>query len=807
MLTNFWFDLKYAVRLWTKAPGYFLVCMTVVALSVGLALWASVLAYTITMKPLPFAGSEQWMNIQVAKNATATASTRIDQYSYQELLKRTGNVDHLGAYAADTAMLSNGHTASRLRAAAITPRLLATTGVLPVAGRLFDEQDGNKEAAPSAILSFSTWQTYFAGDTGIVGKQVRIDGRSVQVVGVMPQDFFAFEDFEVWFPLRLAALTSPEDGVALAAFLMLGNGQQPGSVLPEIKAAIDEVNQQYSAKFDAGRHVVLVPARRMFTNGMTPVVSMISLIAVAVLLLGCVNIGLVFFARLLERSRELALRMALGSSRWRMLRQCLLESSLVMLPGLLLGVLLTTLGVRWTSSISAYVTQYLANGREGNPLIVRPSDLLIALVLAATLWLLSTLIPSWRIAKQDASLSLGGSGKGVAKAGGSKTASAIVGFQVLLSSLVLVVCVNLMFAVRAETSKPTGLDSSRLMLSTYPSNFGSRYPDIATRVQYLANLSASVARLVPGTEVAYASAVPTRAAPVAVAIEGRERSAGQGTLKLPLTAVSENYFRMLGIGLRAGRLFDSSDREGALATVIVDEVTAARHWPGQDPLGKRIALAPGTDDSLATVVGVVSAVGHEPYSDEPGSIYRPLRQANPSSFLLLAKLPDAGEHHRAALQQAAFSADQDLPLHNLQLADDYLNALDVTFTALVQAFGAISAITVLLSASGLFGLITRLVAGRTQEIGIRRALGSSPARIGWLFFRQGANYLVVALVGGALGLVIANLLSSSIPNILSNAGLVTPGVLLLIAAVIAASTYLPTRRAVALAPADALRYE
>lgn len=808
MQMNLWFDLKYALRLWAKAPGYFLVCTTVVALSVGLALWACVLVYTLTLKPLPFPGSERWMSVQLAKDATAKAQPAIDPYTYQELVKRTPSANYLGMYSPRTAMLSENHAATRLRAAAISPSLLAATGGVPLAGRLFDANDGLAEGSPTAIISYLTWQNYFAGDRNIVGKQARIDGRSVQIVGVMQEDFFAFDDYEVWFPLRPKALPAPDPAAdSVFAFVNLADGQTAQALQDEMNPAISDINQKYPARFDAARHLRLIPANRMFTHSFVPVQTMISLIAVAVLLLGCVNISLVFFARLLERSRELALRLALGSSRWRMLRQCLLESVLVMIPGLLVGVVLTTLGVRWTRWISDFITQYLDNGRDGNPLMVRPGDLLIAVAIAAVLWLLSTLIPSWRLAKQDPSLALGGSGKGTAKTGSAKSASAIIGFQVLISSLILVVCMNLMTAVREETSKPTGIDSSNVMLSTYPTVFGERYPDSTARVQYWATLSSAVERRIPGAQAAFATAVPTRANKEPVAIEGQVRAADQTALKLPVTAVSPNYFDVLGIRVRAGRFFNTSDIEGSLDSAVVDEVTAQRYWPGQNVIGKRIQLNPTENGPWLTIVGVASGVGHEPYGDAPGAIYRPIRQANPDSFLLIAKLPDSSPQHPAALKEAAYGADQDLPLHNLQYFNDYQKALDITFTALVPAFGVIAGITVILAGSGLFGLISRFVAVRTQEIGIRRALGSSPRRIMLLFMRQGAAYLAVGVVGMALGLVIANALSGSLPNILSHAAPVTLGVFLALTGVIFTATYLPTRRAVALEPADALRYE
>lgn len=808
MFSNFLFDFKHAYRLWTKAPGYFFVCTAVVALSVGLALWASVLAYTMTLKPLPFPGSERWMNIQVARTATSASKPEIDQYTYQEVIKSASLADHLGAYTASKAILGSDHATSMLRAAEISPKLLATTKVVPLLGRLFDVGDGQREAAPIAILSFLTWKNHFAGDPGIIGKQARFNGKSVQIVGVMPENFFAFSDFEVWFPLRLEQLTGPDAAKAgVTAFIILKDGQTVNTLLPEMKQVVDTVNQNYIKKFTSGRNIRLVPANRMFTIGFTPVVTMISLIALAVLLLGGVNVSLVFYARLLERSRELALRIALGSSRWRMLRQCLLESSLVMIPGLLLGVLLTIQGVSWTQGISTYTAQYLASGRDGNMLVVRPMDWLIALLIAALLWLISTLVPSWRLAKQDPSISLGGSGKGTTQSGSAKSASIIVGFQVFISSLILVICMNLMTAIREETSKPTGINSTNVMLSTDPTVLGARYADASSRVQYLSGLTAAIKKRLPGTEVAYTTAVPTRAPLQSVAIEGRENSADQGTLKLPVTAVSNNYFTLLDIRLRSGRFFDDSDIETSLNVAVIDEVTANRYWPGQDAKGKRIQLNPNESGSWLTVIGVVSAVGHEPYNDRPGVVYRPMRQANADGFLLLAKLTALAPQNRTALQEAIYSTDQDLSLHNLQYINDYLSALDVAFSALVPAFAVIALITMILAGSGLFGLISRFVVRRTQEIGIRRALGSSPARIMWLFLGQGAVYLVVGVIGGSVGLFIANLLSSSIPNILSHAALVMPGVFLLIAGVIFIATYLPTRHAVALEPADALRYD
>jgi predicted permease len=807
MAMNLWFDLKYAWRLVVKAPGHALLCTLVVALSVGLALWAYVLVRTLLLTPLPFANGDRWLSLQIAANRTTESVPDLDAYTYQEILKRSRSAEHIGAYSAGHAVLSEGEASTSLNSGTISPGLLVAMRPAAYLGRLFDANDAQPTAAPTAILSYETWQSYFAGDRSIVGKQARIDGRPVQIIGVMPRDFTAYlNDFDLFFPLRWKELARPADSTdTFTAFVRLKEGQEADGLAAQMQPAVEEVNRNYPKLFDAGRHLELIPGHLAGSHAYVPYAAMVSFIAMAVLLLGCVNISLVFFARFLERSHELALRTALGSSRLRLLRQCLLETMFVVALGLVLGIAIASSGVHWARSIGDTLTEFLANGRDPNPLTIRLDSLAAALVIATLVWLLSTLIPAWRISRQDAAVALnGGGGKGPLGGDKSRSVGTLVGLQVIISSLVLVICVSMSFAIREETNKSKGFDSTQVMLSTYPTVFGSRYPDLAARRTYWDNLTAGIKARLPGSEVTYATQVPTRAAPVAVSIENLERSAAQGTLKVPVTAVADNYFDLLGIKLRAGRLFDSTDDNNSQHVAVIDELTAQRYWPGQEAIGKRLQIDAGP---WLTIVGVVSAVGHEPFGDDIGVIYQPLRQTDTGAFLLLSKLPSAGDDARHALRAAAFALDRDLPLHNLQMLPDYLRALDVTFSALVPLFSAIAAMTVILAASGLFGLISRSVARRTHEIGLRQALGGTPRHIIGLFLRPGIVYLSVGIVGCGVGNLAANQLSQQIPNILAHAAPVLVAVIAVIAAVIFTASYLPARRAVVLEPGDALRYE
>lgn len=807
---NLLFDLKYAWRLLIKSWGYSLMCASVVALSVGLAVWTAVLGYSQIFKPLGFPGSQRWYSVQMAPEAKGRARPSVDAYTWQEMMKHNRSADHLGAFSDDALVLSEGQATTSLRGTAVSHRVLSETRVAPVLGRLFNATDGMPGAAPVAIISFDTWQNYFAGDPKIIGKTARIDAAPVQIVGILPRDYLIFDDYEVWVPLQLPTLARPQDStMTVSPLILLREGQSLAPIVNELKTAVDDVNRGYPKLFNAGRHVELVPAARMYNHGMTPILAMLGLVSAGVLLLGCVNISMVFFARLLERSRELALRNALGASRGRLLRQCLLETALIVLIGLAAGYGLAFLGVRWTHGISNFMSEVMASGRSTNLPTMRPVDLVFAVIAAIAVWLLSTLIPAWRIARQDAAVVLAGSGKGAAVRGSNKSVGLLVGLQVFISCVVLLTCGNVVVAVDKEGNKPSGIVTEDVMISTFATQFDQKTTDATRRLRYWEDLTAAIAKKVPGAELAITTAPPSRPVPVPASIETRQGGENQGALTLPVTVVSESYFTLLGIKLRAGRLFDSTDNSDSLKVAIVDEKMAARYWPDENVVGKRVRLNSTDDNSWLTIVGVVSTVPGGVYRPdaEVGSMYQPLRQAIPTAFHVLVKVPHGAADPRTALRAAAFSIDRDLPLHNLQKLDDFMRAIKLGTTAMIPLFIVVSLITAFLAATGLFGLISRSVAQRTQEVGIRRALGATTWRASSIFLRKGALYLAVAIAGGIVGILVMPPLSRAIPNILDHVLPVTAAVVLLMASVISTASYLPTRRAVALEPGDALRYE
>jgi hypothetical protein len=373
---------------------------------------------------------------------------------------------------------------------------------------------------------------------------------------------------------------------------------------------------------------------------------------------------------------------------------------------------------------------------------------------------------------------------------------------------VLVICANMVFSVRDEVAEPTGLDSARVVLSTYPTNLADFYTEANERSRYFEQLADTATSHLAGATIAFASAAPTSPVSIDVLLGHRASASRNDTLLLPLAQVSDNYFNLLGIKRIQGRVFDSTDNESAPQVAILDEQTAKRLWPNQDVMGQRLQLNPKQNGPWLTIVGVVSHV-RRTYMGDLGVIYQPLRQAVPTAFHVLAKLPTSTTNHdgTTALRAAAFAVNRDVALHNLRTLDDYLYANNLVYEMFVPGFTVMGAITALLAASGLFGLISRSVAQRTQEIGVRRALGGTRWQASKMFLRQGIFYLCVGVVGLALGIIVTSLISASVPNILARVWSVTVGVLALISLVIFTASYLPIRRAVALEPGDALRHE
>ncbi len=796
---NLWFDLKYAWRLLLKSPGHSLLCIGVVALSVGLSLVAYSVTNYIAFKPLGFPDSERWYVI----SDEAATGLALDNYTYQTLVKRSRNINHLGAISATRSVLSEGRASVNVSGTAITPALLKATHVAPILGRVFDAADSQ---TGTVMLSYATWQTYFAGDPNVIGKQTRINGTPMQIIGVLPQGFKAILAADLWFPLE-TKVTEPGDATAVIPIVDVNKTQSPDSVLNELNAVVSEVNLSYPDQFKADRKLAFYSAHQALNGKNIPLFRTMAVVVAFVALLGCVNISTLFFARMLERGRELAIRTALGCSRGRLIRQSLVESSLVALAGMAFGITLGILGLRGIRPLMERMYAAYSMTPPGD-MSVGYGDMMFAAAAATAMWLFSSLAPAIRVSKQDAAAVLAGSGKGAGNRGSTKSTALLVGFQVIISCFLLVVSCTLVVTMTRAANTRVGVTTDKVVVSVGGTHFGEQYVKQGDRLRYQDEFAAAIKTKLAGAEVAFTTALPGWPGPVsAVALESAEPTP-RDRLRLPLICVSDNYFRTLGISLRAGRLFDSTDNSASLNVAVLDEELAKRYWPGQDPLGKRIQLQPEANGPWLTVIGVVSNVKRILDTNNTSTVYRPLRQESPATVYTVVKLPRTVTETGALLAAVAFAVDRDLPLSNVQTLEWYLDGVAGPATFVGRIFALVALITVFLAAIGLFGMIVRSVLQRTPEIGVRRALGATQGQIITVFLRQGAMYLVVAIViGGGLGIVAINSVSAVTGSLMSLALPVALGVFASLTIVVFTASYFPARRAVALEPGDALRYE
>jgi putative ABC transport system permease protein len=531
--------------------------------------------------------------------------------------------------------------------------------------------------------------------------------------------------------------------------------------------------------------------------------------AAGIAMLGSMNIGMLFFARLKERSKELALRNAVGASRWSILRQCLLESSVIVIVGLLIGTTLAVGAGIWMQNQFEYLAEGVpyANTAEFR---VGWRHLVVAVLAAVGIWLLSTLAPAWRVSNQDASQVLAGGGKGVSGGVGAKAAGVLVGLQIMISCMVLVTCANTVNQIYTAANKPMGFNTDQIAVSRTTTRFGSAYQDPKKRLQYFETLASNVMARDADAKLAFATAVPgTDTVTTRMAFEANETVAVRDLPVLRVVPVSEDYFDVLGIKLRSGRLFDSTDNAESTQVAILDENFAKRYWPNQDPLGKRIRLNPADSGPWLTVVGIVSHVGlASDAASYKGKLYRPLNQAAPNEFVAIVKSPKPEPAVRSALTSAAFAADRDLPLGTVESLTQFFEKR--RSGGIDYVFVGVGIITAFLAATGLLGLISRSVALRVHEVGVRRAVGATQWQVTQLFLRQGALHLAIGIVfGGSLGvLATAGIGSTALfPGILDSIVGVTLAVFVGLAAVTLSASYFPTRRAAAVEPGNALRYE
>ena len=738
-------DVRYGTRSLRKSPGFAITAILVVALGVGANTAAFSLADFVLVRPLPFPESDRL--VKLWQTTPGYGRFELSPANYRDWRAMATTTRQMGAYTLRARNLVGSAEPRRLETAAVTPDLFAVLGAGALAGRAIAPPDSLQEQV--VVLGHALWQAQFGGATDIIGATVRLDGEPHTVIGVMPPSFrYPNRGIDAWTPLVLR-----EDDFAdrnnnyLNVLARLRDGVTVDEARREFAVIAARLEQQYPKENERTGSMV-VPLRDEMSQRARVLVLALCGAALCILLLACANLASLLLARATHRARELAVRAALGAGRERLVRQLVTESIALAAIGGIVGVAIAAAGVPLLAQLVPATL----------PIAAQPSVDVRVLVLAVLLICLTGLgfgvAPAMAAGRSRA---LDALRDGTRAAGGRtrKIRAALVITEVA-ASVVLLICSGLLLraVVRIQATDPGFRTEDVLTLRTalpWP-----KYAVTARRDEFYGRVLEGV-RALPGVqEAAYVTGLPMsmRGGIFPVALTGEAIVANE-TNSASLRMVTPRYFSTLGIPLRAGRDISDADTRGSPPVAVVSESFAERHWPGESAIGKRFNVA-FSERTIVGVVGDVRVRGLEPES-EP-QVYLSARQMADSSLIayppkeLVVRMAPAGGSLLPAIREIVRAADPEQPISNVRMLADIVADETASRVTQLRLLGALSLIALLIAGIGIHGLMAFTVSSRSQELGIRRALGEQAASILRRVLREG---IILAATGIAIGVIAA----------------------------------------------------
>ncbi|MBP1634516.1 MAG: hypothetical protein H6Q10_1090 [Acidobacteria bacterium] len=802
-MSGFLQDLRHAARTLLRSPAFALVGALSLALGIGAnSTIFSVVSATL-IAPLPYPGAERlvmvWQDMRARGGPADEWATPGNYFDWTEAREVFEDVAAVRGWA--TSLTSQGTAPEALPGASVTHRYFSVLGVAPAVGRAFAPSDDVPGAPRVVILSHGLWQRAFGGDPGIVGRAVLLADEPHEVVGVMPASFrpAVLADAALWRPMRLDPANAPRGLVVLRVVARLKPGVSREAADERLAVLARGLAERHPAtNRDVGIRLVGL-REQLFGPVRTGLLVLLSAVAF-VLLIACANVANLFMAHGSARAGALSVRMALGAGRARLVRHLMAESLLLAAAGGVLGVLIAGWGIDVLMGL-------VPKGRMAS---VEVGITWPVVAFTAGVSLLSALLfglaPAWQLTRAGAGgLQLSSSGRGQAGPRGTPLRRLLIVGEVAIALVLLVGAGLLLRSYAGLNQVDLGFDTRNVLVATVNPP-AARYPEPARLGQFYDRLIERAAAI-PGVEAAaLTSVVPFDGdSDVSFEIEGRPLPETEAHVPVAwYRLVSERYFEAMRIPIVAGRGFTRAEPAPCL---IVNETMAKRYWPGEDPIGRRIRA--GRDAPWVTVVGIARDVkSRGPAATPQVEMFMPYWFMPERGMAVLLKTPGDPLQHAAALREAVKGADPALPVASMDTMQRLRNdsiAEPRFFTVLLAAF-ALSGIA--LAAMGIYGVIAYTVAQRTNEIGVRVALGASRADVLRLVVLDGMR---LAVAGTVIGVAGAAALTRLIATLLFGVQPSDPLTFLLTACAVCAvallASYLPARAALRVDPLQALRSE
>ena len=819
-------DARYALRMLRKAPGF----TAVIVLTLGLGIGANTAIFSVIncvlLNPLPYSSPEQIVSL--FETESAEGQFPLTGQDFLDWRQDNQTFADMSVYSQrQPANASGAGEPEEVNIAATQANFFSLLGVRPLLGRAFVAGEDTEANRHVAILSYAFWQTHFGGARDAISKSVVLNGESFTVIGVMPAWYRTPGAADIWTPIDMAPKKLGPRG---EHYLRAIGRLKPGVTLAQARGDLKAVSARYEKQFpDSNKNVsaIVIPLREVLVgDSSSQLWTMFGAVAL-VLLIACANVANLMLARSTQRQREMALRGAIGATRGRLVRQLLTESVIVSLAGGAVGVVLAFVGVSLLRDAQGFdVTQ-------PTPIRIDAMALAFSLAVSVIVGLLFGLAPALQTSDLNLSDWLKSKGTGALGTGGRARylRDVLVAGEIALSLALLIGAGLLLRTFAKLRAVDMGVHGDNVM--TAEVNLpAAKYKTIDQCDGFTQQLVASL-RAAPGIQSAAISTSlpPETGSNGYIEVEGR----AMGEMEGPLVAwnyVTPDYFRTMGIRLLQGRFFTqeemeretvmqraayaSKDDEAKLRDmmkhterpVVINDVMAKKFWPGENPIGKGFQ-----HDGVQRVIGVVAAAKNTGLRAQPMSeAYFPVPETfwGESGFGFVVEVQTAGPLSGAAaiLRERVKQMDGGLVVYHVRTLPDLI-AADMTDTSYqTTLLGAMAALAMLLAAVGTYGVMSYAVGQRTNEIGIRVALGAQQQNILAMVLRQG---MVLVAAGIGVGLIVAfsaaRVMREMLFGVAPTDAVTYLGVSLLLAAVASLACYIPARRAMRVDPMEALRYE
>lgn len=821
MLAHFFHDLRYSLRGLIARPMFLLVAVLTLGLGIGANTAIFSVMHSLMLRPLPYPAGERLVEVynRYPNMNLDYAGTSIPDYLDRR--EHAPSIEDMAMYtSASFGLSTSAGTPERLIALRTTPSLFSTLGVQAALGQVFTDAHAEIGNEQVAVLSWHLWRNRFNADPDMVGREIRLNGQPYRVLGVMPQGFsFPNRDMQLWVPYAFTERqkSDQERGNEYSASIAR---LKPGATVEGVTAELDTIiarnADRLAAAGDEGAGFAAFLRAGNFKGGARslrdqqvgearPVLAILQAAVGMVLLIACANLANLMLIRMHGRRKELTLRSALGAGRARIALQVLGEALLLSLLGGLVGVLVATACVELMPSIG------LEARSSDYDIRLDAAVLMFAAVISLFAGLLATALPLISLLRMDIGETLkegGRSGAGGRRAALSRQALVVV--QMALATTLLIGAGLLLRSFQALSEESPGFTASGLLTARVDLD-APRHAEAEARQNFIGQALQGLQAL-PGVDrAAFTSNLPFSHSNSSgsYSIVGRDVADGEASPHGMQRQIAGDYFEALQIPLLAGRYLNAGDSAQSERVVVIDEILAKKYFDGRDAIGQQLRRG-GSDSPAATIVGVVGTIKHQQLATTVSkeTLYWPVSQATPpfGSFVLRSQLPP--EQLIPLVREALRAADPEQPVYDIRSLDERIALSLNQQRAPMLLLGAFAAVSMLLAALGIYGVLAYAVSQRTGELGVRMAIGASTREVLAMVMGQGVRLTVLGLGVGIAGAALFGYAASSQLFGVSAADPLTYiSVCAFLATVAMAACYLPALRAARTDPMVALRYE